>query len=75
LTELPLTECLTRLEEMAERAAQAQPVKTGQNACHGMTESVKKGRREKFVGSSPNLLSQRPVFRHFGCGLAALGKR
>jgi hypothetical protein len=25
-----------------------------------------------FVGSSPKLLSQRPVFRHFGCGLAAL---
>jgi hypothetical protein len=25
-----------------------------------------------FVGSSPKLLSQRPMFRHFGCGFAAL---
>jgi len=34
------------LEEMAERAAQAQPVEAGQNACHRVAESFKKSRRD-----------------------------
>jgi hypothetical protein len=65
------------LEEMVQRAAQAQPVQAGQNTCYGMTESVRKGRRDAGDGGRslwvypPKLLSHRPAFRHYGCGLAA----
>jgi hypothetical protein len=38
------------LEEMVQRAAQAQPVQAGQNTCYGMTESVRKGRRDAGDG-------------------------
>ena len=50
-----------RLEEMAERAAQAQPVKAGQNACHRIAKSVKKSRRDAG-GGGRSLLVHHPNF-------------
>jgi hypothetical protein len=59
------------LEEMTERAAQAQPVKTGQYACHGMTESVKKGWRNAGAGGR-SLLVHHPNFYPNARGSATL---
>jgi hypothetical protein len=38
------------LEEMPERAAQARPIKAGQNTCNRVAKSVKKGRRNAGDG-------------------------
>jgi hypothetical protein len=49
------------LEEMAQRAAQTQPVEAGQNPCDRRAEAVKKSRRDAGVGGR-SLRVHRPNF-------------